>query len=97
MARGAINVKEIYWEIAKKALIGTELSRALSPYLLTLKVKTRHPVDDSRCCASTSRNPFEVRVKSFVPRPPNGIQPGVNNLDVNCPNVIDATRNSRRS
>lgn len=26
MGRGAINVKEIYWEVAKKSLIGTELT-----------------------------------------------------------------------
>lgn len=39
----------------EKALIDAESSRALSPYLLTLKVKTRHPVDDSRCCARPRR------------------------------------------
>lgn len=67
----------------KSSLIGTaRRSRALSPYLLTLKVKTRHPVDDSRCCARVHvaepvRGPPSTASEIVGPaRPPNGIQPG---------------------
>lgn len=98
----------IYWEVEKgayRARVFVSFSRNfLSPFLLILNVKTRHPTGDilapkilfemarRRCLSVAGR----YRVKSRqIRRARARARYSVDNLDVNCRNVDDVTRNSR--